>query len=73
MACREEHIAEAGDYQVYDIGQLSVIVTRTESMQIKAYYNACMHRGTALKSPGDNGYCESFPLSVSRLGLFSRG
>ena len=60
MACREEHIAEAGDYQVYDIGQLSVIVTRTESMQIKAYYNACMHRGTALKSPGDNGYCESF-------------
>ncbi len=60
MACREEHIAEPGDYQVYDIGHLSAIVTRTESMQIKAYVNACMHRGTALKSPGDNGYCGSF-------------
>ena len=49
MACREEHIAEPGDYQVYDIGHLSAIVTRTESMEIKAYVNACMHRGTALK------------------------
>ncbi|MBL6691180.1 MAG: aromatic ring-hydroxylating dioxygenase subunit alpha [Pseudomonadales bacterium] len=60
MACRQEHIPEPGDYQVYDIGHLSAIVTRTESMQIKAYINACMHRGTALKSPGDNGYCASF-------------
>lgn len=60
MACREEHIPEPGDYQVYDIGHLSAIVTRTESMEIKAYYNACMHRGTALKSPGTNGYCQSF-------------
>ncbi len=60
MACREEHIVEPGDYHVYDIGHLSAIVTRTESMQIKAYINACMHRGTALKSPGDNGYCASF-------------
>ena len=60
MACREEHVAESGDYQVYDIGHLSAIVTRTPSMQIKAYFNACMHRGTALKSPGDNGSCASF-------------
>lgn len=60
MACREEHIPEPGDYQVYDIGHLSAIVTRTESMQIKAYVNACMHRGTALKPPGDNGYCQAF-------------
>lgn len=60
MACREEHIPESGDYQVYDIGHLSAIVTRTESMQIKAYVNACMHRGTALKPPGDNGYCQNF-------------
>ena len=60
MACREEHIAEPGDYQVYDIGHLSAIVTRTESMEIKAYVNACMHRGTALKPPGDNGFCQSF-------------
>ena len=71
MACREEHIAEPGDYQVYDIGHLSAIVTRTESLEIKAYVNACMHRGTALKPPGDNGLSE-FPLSVSWLDLLPR-
>lgn len=60
MACREEHIPEAGDFHVYDIGHLSAIVTRTESGQIKAYYNACMHRGTALKEPGTTGFCETF-------------
>ena len=60
MACREEHIPEAGDFYVYDIGHLSAIVTRTESGAIKAYYNACMHRGTALKDPGSSGFCEHF-------------
>lgn len=60
MACREEHIAEAGDYHVYDIGHLSAIVTRTEDGVIKAYFNACMHRGTALKEPESSGYCQNF-------------
>lgn len=60
MACREEHIPEPGDYHVYDIGQLSAIVTRTESGAIKGYFNACMHRGTALKPSGSAGFCESF-------------
>ena len=60
MACREEHIPEAGDYHVYDIGHLSAIVTRTGSGEIKGYFNACMHRGTALKQPGSYGFCETF-------------
>ena len=60
MACREEHIPEPGDYHVYDIGNLSTIVTRTEGGAIKAYYNACMHRGTQLKEPETSGFCESF-------------
>jgi phenylpropionate dioxygenase-like ring-hydroxylating dioxygenase large terminal subunit len=60
MACREEHIPEPGDYHVYDIGNLSTIVTRTESSAIKAFYNACMHRGTQLKEPETSGFCESF-------------
>lgn len=54
-ACREEHIPEPGDYSVYDIGDLSAIVVRTESGAIKAFHNACMHRGTQLKQPGSCG------------------
>ena len=60
MACREEHVPEPGDYHVYDIGTLSAIVTRTETGKIKAFYNACMHRGTALKDPESSGFCENF-------------
>ncbi len=60
MACREEHIPESGDYHVYDIGHLSAIITRTASGEIKAFYNACMHRGTQLKEPESYGWCESF-------------
>ena len=60
MACREEHIPEAGDYHVYDIGHQSAIVTRTDAGDIKAYYNACMHRGTQLKEPETSGWCANF-------------
>ena len=47
-ACREEHIPEPGDYYVYDIGDLSAIVIRTPDGTVRAYRNACLHRGTQL-------------------------
>lgn len=56
FACREEHIPEAGDYYVYDIGPYSFIVTRTDDGSIKAHFNACLHRGTKLKPSGTAGY-----------------
>lgn len=54
-ACREEDIPEAGDYFVYEIVEKSVLVVRTESGAIKAYPNACLHRGTQLKPAGSCG------------------
>ena len=47
MACHEEDIPEVGDHMVYDIAGISVIVVRT-AIGVKAYYNACLHRGTQL-------------------------
>jgi phenylpropionate dioxygenase-like ring-hydroxylating dioxygenase large terminal subunit len=49
FACREEDIPEPGDYHVYDIATMSYIVVRTETGAIKAYPNACLHRGRRLK------------------------
>ncbi len=57
-ACREEHIPNPGDFHVYDVGDLSAIVVRTASGAVKAYFNACMHRGTQLKPPGMTGSSE---------------
>lgn len=52
FACREEHVAEVGDHTVYDIAGRSYLIIRTEA-GIKAYPNACLHRGRQLKQyPG---------------------
>ena len=48
MTCREEEIPEPGCYLEYVIGDQSVIVVRTEENRIRAFHNACIHRGTQL-------------------------
>lgn len=55
FACRAEHLAEVGDYFVYDIARMSVLITRSED-GLKAFYNSCMHRGTKLKASGSCGW-----------------
>jgi nitrite reductase/ring-hydroxylating ferredoxin subunit len=63
FACREEHIPEVGDYHVYDIGHYSFIITRTAPAEIKAYFNACLHRGTKLRASGTEGNAREFACS----------
>jgi glycine betaine catabolism A len=47
-AGRAEQIPNSGNYFLYKIGNESIIVTRTESGDICAFYNVCRHRGTRL-------------------------
>ena len=49
VACRENRLRKAGDYFVYDIVNDSILLTRTESGEIKGFHNSCLHRGRALK------------------------
>ncbi len=60
FVCREEHIPEPGDHIVYEIGDYSFIITRTDTGAIRAFYNSCLHRGTQLR-PGrdEEGYAMS--------------
>jgi len=58
VACREEEIAEVGDYLEYVIGDQSILVVRSAPDTITASYNACLHRGTRLgqgRGHFDNG------------------
>lgn len=50
MACREEDIPNVGDFHTYDIVDESIIVVRTRPDEIKAFHNACSHRGRRLTS-----------------------
>ncbi len=54
-ACREEHLIEPGDWITYDVGRHSVVIVRGEDNVIRAFPNACLHRGTQLKRPGASG------------------
>lgn len=53
-ACRLEDIPNVGDHIVYDIVHDSVLVVRTgpNPEDIRAYINACLHRGTLLRTEG---------------------
>ena len=48
FAARLDEVPRVGDYTTYDIGDQSVMVVRVDADTIKAYHNACPHRGTAL-------------------------
>jgi phenylpropionate dioxygenase-like ring-hydroxylating dioxygenase large terminal subunit len=55
MACRLEEIPEVGDYVEYTILDKSVIVVRGKQ-GVKAFKNACRHRGVRLANgPGNCG------------------
>ncbi len=57
MACRLEEIPEANDFAEYEILDQSVIVVRTDEGGVKAFQNACRHRG--VKVAEGRGTCES--------------
>ena len=48
VACREEELAEIGDYVEYVIGDQSILIVRAAPGIVRAFFNACLHRGTRL-------------------------
>ncbi len=54
-ACRTDEIPEPGDYYLYEIAGASYIVMRALDGDIRAYPNACLHRGRQLKD--HDGHC----------------
>jgi len=48
VAARIDEIPETGNYTTYEIGDQSILLVRVDQSTVKAYHNACPHRGTAL-------------------------
>ena len=57
MACRLEEIPEPGDFVEYEILDQSVIVVRADDGEVRAFQNACRHRG--VKVVEGRGTCAS--------------
>jgi phenylpropionate dioxygenase-like ring-hydroxylating dioxygenase large terminal subunit len=45
MGPRLEELSAAGDYVIHNLGKESFIFVRTESHELRGYYNVCQHRG----------------------------
>jgi phenylpropionate dioxygenase-like ring-hydroxylating dioxygenase large terminal subunit len=48
MACREEEVPAVGSFLEYAIGDQSFLIVRVAPDEIRAFYNACIHRGARL-------------------------
>jgi nitrite reductase/ring-hydroxylating ferredoxin subunit len=59
MACRLEQIPKVGDWTEYKILDKSVIVVRTKD-GVKAYHNACRHRGVPIAHGHGNCQAQGF-------------
>ena len=58
IACTEDCIPEPGDYWVYEIGGLSIIVLRDGEGTLRAFQNHCRHRGSLLLRGAGTGLGE---------------
>jgi phenylpropionate dioxygenase-like ring-hydroxylating dioxygenase large terminal subunit len=58
VAGRENEIPEPGDYMVHDFMHESVICVRQDDGSVRAFYNACGHRGQRLA--WDDGHIDAF-------------
>ncbi len=48
LAASVDHLAEPGDYFEYRVGPFSVLIVRGDDGELRAFQNACRHRGNAL-------------------------
>lgn len=76
FACREERIPAVGDTEVYDIAGISILIVRSAPGEIRAFYNACLHRGRQLREAGGptrelqcpfHGFCWDLDGALKRV------
>ena len=58
FACREERLREPGDFEVYEVADISILLVRGTDHVIRGFYNACLHRGRRLRDAGGGGASE---------------
>jgi choline monooxygenase len=59
LACSVDHVANPGDFHELRIPPLSVLLVRGDDGQLRAFQNACRHRGSAL--------CEGTGLGLTEI------
>jgi len=58
VACSVDHVAEPGDYFEYRAGPYSMLVVRGDDGELRAFQNACRHRGNIICEGAGSGLAE---------------
>jgi len=58
LACSLDHVANPGDFHELRIGPISVIIVHGDDLELRAFQNACRHRGSALCEGTGQGLTE---------------
>jgi phenylpropionate dioxygenase-like ring-hydroxylating dioxygenase large terminal subunit len=58
VACSVDHVAEPGDFYEYRAGWISILVVRGGDGELRAFQNACRHRGNAICEGSGSGLDE---------------
>ncbi len=54
IACRDDEVAEPGDYYEYVIGNQSILIVRDQDGKLNAFHNVCAHRANLIKTGTGN-------------------
>ena len=55
IACSVDHVSEPGDFFEYRVGSYSVLIVRGRDGALRAFQNACQHRGNVLCTGAGQG------------------
>ena len=69
MACRLEEIPRPRDYVEYEILDQSIVLVRGDDMEVRAFENACRHRGVRSSRDADGVTGFNCPFHGWRYGL----
>ncbi len=58
IACSVDHVADAGDFFEYRAGPLSMLIVRGDDGVLRAFQNACRHRGNVICTGAGSGLTE---------------
>jgi choline monooxygenase len=58
VACMLDHVAEPGDYFEYRCGPYAALIVRGDDGELRAFQNACRHRGNSLCVGSGSGLSE---------------
>jgi phenylpropionate dioxygenase-like ring-hydroxylating dioxygenase large terminal subunit len=72
MACRADDVPEPGAYFEYVVGRQSYLIVRDEAGEVRAFHNACRHRGNLLCRGAGKARTLTCPYHLWQYGLDGR-